>query len=129
MGLDPNVHIEFHPSFFFSRLDIYKVVGLIAIAKDWALDNLEHGSPNRPIEHGEFWKSLAEGVLLKMSAAPGKRLTYGLVVETLDRLMIWEKDQYARRSTARAVDFAVLENGIVKGAGSIRKDRSMLRDE
>ncbi|KAI4261673.1 MAG: hypothetical protein L6R42_003126 [Xanthoria sp. 1 TBL-2021] len=119
--MNPNVHVDIHPSFF-SRLDIVAVINILAVTKDWALENIQRVGPNRPIDHGELWKTLAEGVQIKMSAAPPMSLTYGLVVDTVDRLLMWELDQHKKKGTARAVQFGILEFGVVKGAGSIKKD-------
>ncbi|KAL8981986.1 MAG: hypothetical protein Q9205_003381 [Flavoplaca limonia] len=121
LRLNPNVHVDIHP-FFFSRLDIRAVIDILAVTKDWALENLERVGPHHTIDHGELWKTLADGVQIKMSAAPQKRLTYGLVVETVDRLLAWELDQHRKRGTARALQFGILEHGVVKGTGSIKKD-------
>ncbi|KAL8998984.1 MAG: hypothetical protein Q9169_002090 [Polycauliona sp. 2 TL-2023] len=122
LRLDPNVHIDIHPSFF-SRLDIRAVLNILAITKDWAQEHIERVGPHRPIDHGEVWKTLAEGVQIKMSAAPQKRLTYGLVSETIDQLLLWEWDQHEKKGTAKAVEFGILQYGVFKGAGSIKKDR------
>lgn len=125
--MNPNVHVDIHP-YFFSRLDIIAVINILAVTKDWALENIQRVGPNRSIDHGELWKTLAEGVQIKMSAAPRKSLTYGLVVETVDRLLMWELDQHKKKGTARAVEFGILEFGVVKGAGSIRKDKGRRLD-
>ncbi|KAL8673243.1 MAG: hypothetical protein Q9168_002319 [Polycauliona sp. 1 TL-2023] len=122
LGINPNVHVDMHPSFF-SRLDIRAVIDVLAVTKDWALENAERVGPNGPIDHGELWRSLADGVQIKMSAAPQKRLTYGLVAETVDRLLIWELDQHKKRGTAKAVEFGILDSGVLKGVGSIEKDK------
>ncbi|KAL8786554.1 MAG: hypothetical protein Q9213_002690 [Squamulea squamosa] len=127
VGQDPNVHIDFHPSFF-SRLNIHDVIGLLAVTKDWALENMERTSPHQPIDHGAVWKTLGDGIRIKMAAAPRKSLTYGLVVETVERLLRWEINQCNARGTARAVDFAILELGVLKGTGSIKKDRGQRMD-
>ncbi|KAL8648229.1 MAG: hypothetical protein Q9226_006080 [Calogaya cf. arnoldii] len=118
--LDPNVHVDFHPAFF-SRLDMRAVIGLLALTKDWARENVERFGPQRPIDNGQVWKTLSEGVQIKMSAVPHKRLTYGLVVETVDRLMMWEL-QHVKKGTTPAVEFGILEFGVFKGSGSIRKE-------
>ena len=98
------------------------MIDILVVTKDWALENIESAGPNRPIDHGEVWKTLADGVQIQMSAAPQKRLTYALVMETMDRLLAWELDQYKKRGTARAIQFGILEHGVVKGTGSIKKD-------
>ncbi|KAL9040984.1 MAG: hypothetical protein Q9180_001569, partial [Flavoplaca navasiana] len=121
LRLNPNVHVDIHPSFF-SRLDIRAVIDVLVVTKDWALENMERVGPHHAIDHGELWKTLADGVQIKMSAAPQKRLTYGLVVETIDRLLAWELDQHRKRGTARALQFGILEHGVVKGTGSMKKD-------
>ncbi|CAO1598888.1 hypothetical protein XANCAGTX0491_002644 [Xanthoria calcicola] len=121
VSMNPNVHVDIHPSFF-SRLDIRAVINILAVTKVWALENIERVGPNRRIDHDEVWKTLAEGVQIKMSAVPHKSLTYGLVVETLERLLIWELDQHKKKGTARAVEFGILEFGVLKGTGSIKKD-------
>ncbi|KAL9637903.1 MAG: hypothetical protein Q9204_001693 [Flavoplaca sp. TL-2023a] len=121
LRLNPNVHVDIHASFF-SRLDIRAVIDILVVTKDWALENTERVGPHHTIDHGEVWKTLADGVQIKMSAAPQKRLTYGLVVETIDRLLAWELDQHKKKGTARALQFGILEHGVVKGTGSIKKD-------
>lgn len=90
---------------------------VLAVTRDWLLENIEGSGRQTSVIHGGFDKSLAEGVQISMIQAPGKSLTYGLALDTVERLMIWE--MFIGRG--KAVDFGILENGVLKGAGSIKK--------
>lgn len=81
------------------------------------MENIERSGREMTIMHGGFERSLAEGVKISMVQAPGKRLTYGLVLETVDKLFIWEMFV----SRGKAVEFGILEQGALKGVGSIKK--------
>ncbi|KAL8937230.1 MAG: hypothetical protein Q9211_003787 [Gyalolechia sp. 1 TL-2023] len=99
------------------RLDYQAVRNVLAITRDWAMENIERLGRASPIEHRGFERSLAEGVRIYMVQAPGKTLTYGLVLDTVERLMFWEMFV----SRGKAVEFGILEHGVLKGVGSIKK--------
>lgn len=99
------------------RLDYQAVRNILAVTRDWLLENIEDNGRQTSIAHGGFVRSLAEGVQISMVQAPTKRLTYGLALDAVERLIIWE--MFIGRG--KAVDFGVLENGVLKGAGGIKK--------
>ncbi|KAL8716104.1 MAG: hypothetical protein Q9220_000009 [cf. Caloplaca sp. 1 TL-2023] len=116
VGVDANVHVDIRPQR--QRLDLHAVWEVIVVSQGWAQEQMERTNPNHYIENDYFDRTLGGGVLLSMVAAPGKHLTYGLVLEALGRLKTWEVDE----RNARAVEFGIVSSGILKGAGSIKKD-------
>ncbi|KAL8719076.1 MAG: hypothetical protein Q9225_003871 [Loekoesia sp. 1 TL-2023] len=121
--INENVQMDLRPQR--QRLDIRAVRNVLVVAQDWAEDNIERAYPGQTIDHGEFERTLGEGVELAMVRAPGKRLTYGLVLEALKRLLAWEMDvsKWGTMPFGKAVEFGVLEQGTLKAVGSIKKDR------
>lgn len=115
--MDENVHIDIRPSW--RRLDFYAVRNVLAVTQDWAEANIERTWTGQPIQGGVVERSLGEGVELHMVEALGKRLTYGLVLETVKRLLEWELSV----GKGKAVEFGILDHGFLKGAGGIRKDK------
>lgn len=107
------------------RLDIRAVRNVLVVAQDWAEENIERAYPGQAINHGGFERTLGEGVGLAMVQVPGKRLTYGLVLEVLKRLLAWEMDvsKWGTIPFGKAVEFGILEQGTLKAVGSIKKDR------
>lgn len=115
LGIDENVHIDLRPSW--RRLDFIAVRNVLVITQDWAEENIERGWAGRYLPYPRIEKTLGEGVELTMVQTPGKHLTYGLVLEAVKRLLEWETTV----GKGKAVQFGILDHGIVKGAGSIRK--------
>ncbi|KAL8762144.1 MAG: hypothetical protein Q9184_001800 [Pyrenodesmia sp. 2 TL-2023] len=120
LDIDDNIHIDLRPSW--RRLDFIAVRNVLVITQDWAEENIERGWPGRYLQYPRFERSLGEGVELNMAQAPGKHLTYGLVLETVKRLLEWETT-VGKGGKGKAVEFGILDHGIVKGAGSIRKEK------
>ncbi|KAL8949126.1 MAG: hypothetical protein Q9222_004737 [Ikaeria aurantiellina] len=116
VGIDTRVQVDIRPQR--QRLDIHAVWEVLVVSQDWAQEKIERTHPDQYIDHNYFDRTMGEGVMLTMVAAPGKHLTYGLVLEALGRLMKWEIDE----RNARAVEFGIVSSGILKGAGSIKKD-------
>ncbi|KAL8737590.1 MAG: hypothetical protein Q9181_001532 [Wetmoreana brouardii] len=114
--LDQNVHVDIRPQW--SRLDIRAVRNVLVVSEDWAREGAERFSPDQRIPNDRYEYTLFEGVQIRMIAAPSKRLTYHLALETIERLLTWEMTV----SKGKAVEFGILEQGVLKGAGSIKKD-------
>ncbi|KAI4172956.1 MAG: hypothetical protein LQ343_003243 [Gyalolechia ehrenbergii] len=115
LHIGEDVQIDLRPQR--QRLEYQAVRNVLAVTRDWVMENIERSGREMTIMHGGFERSLAEGVKISMVQAPGKRLTYGLVLETVDKLFIWEMFV----SRGKAVEFGILEQGALKGVGSIKK--------
>lgn len=111
------MHIDIRP--LWQRLDLIAVRNVLVITKDWAEEAIERGRAQWAIEHHGLERTLFEGVEIRMVEAPGKDLTYHLVNETVTRLLAWEMT----RGKGRAVEFGILKQAVLKGAGSIRKGK------
>ncbi|KAL8699048.1 MAG: hypothetical protein Q9201_006222 [Fulgogasparrea decipioides] len=113
---DQNIHVDIRPQW--SRLDIRAVRNVLVVAEDWAREGAERFSPYQSIPNDRYEYTLFEGVQIRLIAAPSKRLSYHLALETFERLLTWEM----ALSKGKAVEFGILEQGVLKGAGSIKKD-------
>lgn len=111
------MHIDIRPSW--RRLDLVAVQMLLVVVEDWAEEAVERTHPDQPLREGGLQKSLGDGVVLKMQRAPGKALTYGLVLETVRRLLAWELN----KGKGKAVEFGILQHGFIKGSGSIKQEK------
>ena len=98
---------------------------ILVVTEAWAAENIERAFPAQRIDYPRIERSLNEGVQITITQAPGKRLTYGLVLETVRRLLAWEMGitQGGAKQFGKAVEFGILEQGTLKAAGSIKKER------
>ncbi|KAL9599618.1 MAG: hypothetical protein Q9219_003701 [cf. Caloplaca sp. 3 TL-2023] len=117
LEVDGDVQLDLRPQR--QRLDYRGVRNLLVVTRDWAKQNIERSHEDQTIDHGRFERSLGEGVQISMVQAPSKRLTYGLVLEIVEKLLFWEMFV----SRGKAVDFGILENHVLKGVGSITKEQ------
>ncbi|KAL9018836.1 MAG: hypothetical protein Q9185_003854 [Variospora sp. 1 TL-2023] len=117
LSVDENVHIDIRPSWW--RVDLVAVKMLLVVVEDWAKEAVERTHPGQPLREGGLQKSLGDGVVLKMQRAPGKVLTYGLVLETVKRLLAWE----LYTGKGKAVEFGIIQHGFIKGSGSIKREK------